>query len=148
VISHQLSTGIFETVACQLIRYTLFIMSVKHNYILLITPDTGCLLLTTCFGHSSTIIRSIRASVFTYIPCIGVYLCNVMGSHQFYNVCILDIFGTVVCQLVRYNSQQALFKSTNKIDANLNDGIMNSLSPCICTFHSIVLVYPNKKCKK
>jgi hypothetical protein len=34
---------------------TLFIMSVKHNYILLITPDTGCLLLTTCFGHSSTI---------------------------------------------------------------------------------------------
>jgi hypothetical protein len=52
---------------------TLFIMSVKHNYILLITPDTGCLLLTTRFGHSSTIIRSIRASVFTYIPCNGVY---------------------------------------------------------------------------
>jgi hypothetical protein len=42
---------------------TLFIMSVKHNYTLLITPDTGCLLLTTCFGHSSTIIRSIRALI-------------------------------------------------------------------------------------
>jgi hypothetical protein len=87
----HLSTLIHNSLFINNMYVTLFIMSVKHNYILLITPDTGCILLTTCFGHSSTIIRSIRASVFTYILCNWVYLFYVMGSHQFYTVCILDM---------------------------------------------------------
>jgi len=46
------------------------------------------LMLTTCFGHRMTIIRSTRAIMYMFLLCNDILLWNVMGSHYVFTLCV------------------------------------------------------------